>query len=285
MALPASAAVKSDIRFELTQIEARDQKYPYLEAFLDLLYSLLKVLVPEELGISHRYSLPRLPLASAQTVLGCFARALLPILKPATRNQTPSKFITHLVFRSPGIEPYINFVIQDVVLRFNSRSYLHKADQWRIAAKALSILFILLQNYTPQASDFENQLFTLRDQKLPRAKPAGYQILKELLTASELLKKLLFIFHEKLSSDSEFIFKKDLGPVNALEKALQILEITLQKQDLFLALNQQSTSPPLLTGVERLILENRFVNLFHALPLLSCCSDGAPPSALLPRSN
>ena len=69
---------------ELEEIESRNEEYPMILGFLDLLNSLTDIPVPAGLGAG---------------------------------------------LRAPGFDPYLNFIRDDVFLKFDSRAYKNPADK------------------------------------------------------------------------------------------------------------------------------------------------------------
>ena len=48
----------------------------------------------------------------------------------------------------------MNFIINTVFLRFNTRSYKNPGEKWEVANACLKILFKLLKQYEPMVEDF-----------------------------------------------------------------------------------------------------------------------------------
>ena len=49
--------------------------------------------------------------------------------------------------RIPGVEPYLAFLINDVFLRYQHRSYKHPAAKWLLASGSLQIFVHILETY------------------------------------------------------------------------------------------------------------------------------------------
>lgn len=49
--------------------------------------------------------------------------------------------------RRPGLEPYLQFVVNAIFLKFNSRNYKDQQEKWRIGEKCLRILSYFVRTY------------------------------------------------------------------------------------------------------------------------------------------
>ncbi|KAF6038170.1 NUP205 [Bugula neritina] len=160
-------------------------------------------------------------------------------------------------YRAPGFHPYLNFIINDVVLKFSTRGYKEASEKWQVAASAFSVLHRLLSSHTVEPENFSKHLVELSTGAIVSDFQApGHTLLTMLLQSSHLLKTLLSVISEGL----QLLLQYDLtSPVRKpLEKAtllaLQILNVTLDKQDDFLNFLRQANHPTIVSRLEKLLL-------------------------------
>jgi len=116
-------------------------------------------------------------------------RAFLHLLDVLTETGIPSSLGTG--FRSPGFEPYLQFVRDLIFLHFSTRTYKNPGERWQVASQCLKLFTKFLANYSPAASDFSNEDSTCRH--------PGYWLMLDLFRSSELLRILLYILDEGCS--------------------------------------------------------------------------------------
>ncbi|GAA5922074.1 uncharacterized protein JCM15063_003177 [Sporobolomyces koalae] len=122
MRVPEPSAIDGGIMTELEEVEAPNKVYPESTAFVSLLNTLVH---------APRSS----PLASS----------LSPSL--ATALQRGSDLDSNTIpdtlgapNRAPGVEPYIKFVIDDVLLKTGQREYQDPRERWKITDKCLEFV-------------------------------------------------------------------------------------------------------------------------------------------------
>ena len=155
------------IKYELEQNESLNRRYPATIGFLSLIHELLvkNEVCPADLGMGSRV---------------------------------------------PGISPYLNYIINQVFLKFNNRQYVEEDEKWRVAAACLSLFRSLLHNYVIANEDFEDGWVEVpiqntghhpsgmmgssnKVQYLPKPKAVGYQLMSQLLSDSDLFRKIIDI--------------------------------------------------------------------------------------------
>lgn len=150
--------------------------------------------------------------------------------------------------RQPGYDPYLNFVIKSILLKFYNRSYKDPTEKWEVGAKCLKLLYYLLASYRPKTSDF----IELRDE---HAYP-GYHIMLQLQTKSDMLRLLLRIIEEareRLDDYNQFHGKELLEECSLY--ALLLLEVALGKQNAFFEAHATANCSILLPGLNRMLLD------------------------------
>ncbi|XP_002740701.1 nuclear pore complex protein Nup205 [Saccoglossus kowalevskii] len=159
-------------------------------------------------------------------------------------------------FRAPGFDPYLDFLRDVVFLKFNTRAYRNPADKWQVAADVLEILLKLLRDYRPQAEDFIDQQVEIQGGGMVLTnKPPGYNLLIHMLNDSPLLKLILFVVHEAtrlLDQYTEFPGKSSLQKATLL--CLKMIEITLEKQEIFMDLLREFNSSILVASMDKLLM-------------------------------
>jgi nuclear pore complex protein Nup205 len=119
---PEPLAIEGGILTELEEVEAPNKVYPESTAFVSLLNTLIHA-----------------PLSSP------LASTLSPSLSNALQkgrdldsNTIPDSL--GAPNRAPGVEPYIKFVIDDVLLKTGQREYQDPRERWKITDKALEFV-------------------------------------------------------------------------------------------------------------------------------------------------
>ncbi|XP_067951509.1 nuclear pore complex protein Nup205-like [Watersipora subatra] len=160
-------------------------------------------------------------------------------------------------YRAPGFQPYLIFIINDVLLKFNSRGYKKSSEKWQVAAGALSILHKLLQAHEVEPENFVDHLVELPSGKVvSEQKAAGHTILTLFLKDSPLLKTVLTVI--SIGLQQLLLYDSSLPGRKAIEEstllALQLLNLTLDKQEIFLDLLRQSGHSTIVSRLEKLLL-------------------------------
>lgn len=150
--------------------------------------------------------------------------------------------------RRPGFDPYLNFIVHSVFLKYNSRAYRNPEERWVIANKCLKLLEKFLMQYEPQASDFSNKTNDM-------SSPPGYHILLQLNSKSEFLNLLLCILEDALVLFEQYLpFTGKIEVEECALRCLELLDRALVLQPTFSNLLTSSTTPVLLTSLNKLLL-------------------------------
>lgn len=148
--------------------------------------------------------------------------------------------------RRPGLEPYLQFVVNAIFLKFNSRNYKDAQEKWRLGEKCLRILSHFVRTYQVNPKDFSQH-----EQNVP----CGFHVLLKINSDSEELKLLLSIVDEavcRLDTYTSFVGKAELEQC-ALH-CLNILERALQIQNLFIDAHHAANSSVWLGRLNKLLL-------------------------------
>lgn len=182
-------------------------------------------------------------------------RAMLELLDVLTNFPIPR--LLGVGQRNPGFDPYLNFVINTVFLRFHTRSYKNPTEKWEVAEACLKIFSKLIRQYEPTIEDFVGCKVELQGGESTSVNSApGYHLMTQLHTATELLHVLLYILDEgchHFDTYDTFPGKKYLE--SCCLYCLEILERGLKMQNNYMA--QLAAIPSvnkLMTGLSRLLL-------------------------------
>nr|XP_061812614.1 nuclear pore complex protein Nup205-like isoform X2 [Nerophis lumbriciformis] len=156
--------------------------------------------------------------------------------------------------RVPGFQPYLNFLRDTVFLAFPTRAYRHPAEKWEVADTTLEVFHKLLRDYEPQPSDFVQEMVELQGELVPAHKPPGHSIMFHLLNDSPMLALCLSVLEEgvrQLDTYAPFPGKKHLE--SAVLHCLCLLDLTLQKEVVFMDLLRESQPSLLVSPLEQLL--------------------------------
>ncbi|KAG8189490.1 hypothetical protein JTE90_018142 [Oedothorax gibbosus] len=168
-------------------------------------------------------------------------RAMLGLLDTLLSHPYPTSLGTGT--RQPGIEPYLQFVRDSVLLRCNSRAYKVEGEKWKIMSLCYQILERVLKNC--------NFLATHNVAK----SSVGISILSQMLQDSGLLRVVLHTLDEGtrvLDTYASVPGQSDLEECTFL--ALKLIQVTLSKQEGFLQQIRDSGCDLLVTSLENLLL-------------------------------
>ncbi|XP_034945477.1 nuclear pore complex protein Nup205 [Chelonus insularis] len=182
-------------------------------------------------------------------------RAMLELLDSLTDYPIPR--LLGVGQRNPGFDPYLQFIINTVFLRFNTRSYKNPGEKWQVADLCLNIFYKLLTQYEPNIEDFVGCKVEIQGGESTLVNPEpGYHLMTQLHSNSELLHVILYILDEGrhyFETYEPIAGKKYLE--NSTLNCLRILEHTLKMQQYYMAqLTIATTSNKILTGLSKLLL-------------------------------
>uniref|UniRef100_A0A1A9WFW1 Nuclear pore complex protein Nup205 n=1 Tax=Glossina brevipalpis TaxID=37001 RepID=A0A1A9WFW1_9MUSC len=150
--------------------------------------------------------------------------------------------------RKPGFDPYLTFIINEIFLKFDNRSYKDPIEKSIICVKCLKILHYLLDTYEVEVQHFE--------EKRNSEAPPGFYIMLQLQTKTDLL-CLILSFIDKIQVFLD-TFKNTPGKIHVEDCALYCLKIirfALVHQDRFLEKHSIANSTILLCGLKKILLD------------------------------
>ncbi|XP_019753417.1 nuclear pore complex protein Nup205 [Dendroctonus ponderosae] len=116
-------------------------------------------------------------------------RAVLCLLDTLTNFEIPRTLGAGP--RKPGFEPYFDFIINSVFLKFNSRSYRNIVEKWEVAHLCLKLFEKFLNQYDPMVRDFRQQTDVSQFNC-----PPGYHLMIQLNNNTEALNIVLDMIDE-----------------------------------------------------------------------------------------
>ncbi|KAL7982496.1 hypothetical protein Chor_010094, partial [Crotalus horridus] len=179
-------------------------------------------------------------------------RAFCRLISTLVESSFPSNLGAGL--RPPGFEPYLHFLRESVFLRFRTRAYRRAAEKWEVAEVVLEVFYKLLSDYEPQLEDFVDQYVDLQGEEVIAYKPPGFNLMYHLLNESPMLELCLSLLEEgvkQLDTYAPFPGKKHLE--KAVQYCLGLLNLTLQKENLFMDFLRESHLSLIVTSLEQLL--------------------------------
>ncbi|XP_030322629.1 nuclear pore complex protein Nup205 isoform X3 [Calypte anna] len=179
-------------------------------------------------------------------------RAFCRLVSTLVESSFPSNLGAGL--RPPGFDPYLQFLRDAVFLRFRTRAYRRAAEKWEVAEVVLEVFYKLLHDYEPQLEDFVDQYVELQGEEIIAYKPPGFNLMYHLLNESPMLELSLSLLEEgvkQLDTYAPFPGKKHLE--KAVQYCLALLNLTLQKENLFMDLLRESHLSFIVTPLEQLL--------------------------------
>ncbi|KAK2720666.1 nuclear pore complex protein Nup205-like isoform X2 [Artemia franciscana] len=150
--------------------------------------------------------------------------------------------------RTPGIDPYVKFVVESVLMKSHSRAYKKSSDKWQICELAVKFLHKLLMRYEPAVGDIQH-----RERDAPQQ--PGYSVLVAMLQDSPLLKMILYLIEESVRHFDEYV---DFPERKACERTalscLNIFNRCIQMQEIFLEMVRSEGSSLRVTSLGTLLL-------------------------------
>ncbi|GAB5568809.1 nuclear pore complex protein Nup205 [Prionailurus iriomotensis] len=179
-------------------------------------------------------------------------RAFCQLISTLVESSFPSNLGAGL--RPPGFDPYLQFLRDSVFLRFRTRAYRRAAEKWEVAEVVLEVFYKLLRDYEPQLEDFVDQFVELQGEEIIAYKPPGFSLMYHFLNESPTLELALSLLEEgvkQLDTYAPFPGKKHLE--KAVQHCLALLNLTLQKENLFMDLLRESQLALIVSPLEQLL--------------------------------
>jgi nuclear pore complex protein Nup205 len=177
-------------------------------------------------------------------------RAFMALLDSLTNSPIPPTLGAG--YREPGFDPYLEFLRDSILLKFDTRAYHNAEEKWLVCASVLELLHKLLNHHNPAPSHFAFNI-----QGMPMQKPPGHTIMIHLLKESPFLGKILSVIDAGAQYAVEPVKMSHSGQ-NAFERsvllALRIVDVMLIKQSAFFEHLRAQNSSMLATPIEQLLL-------------------------------
>ncbi|KAG1652512.1 Nuclear pore complex protein Nup205 [Nymphon striatum] len=183
-------------------------------------------------------------------------RSMLNLMYVLISNSPNTILSLGLGMRAPGFDPYLEFIRESVFLKFNTRAYKDPVEKWLVAEDCLKVLHKLLLEHQPSIGHFVDNVTELQSGGSAVAnKNPGHSIMMHLLHNGQFLKKVFSIIDEAATQLDQYI---DFPGKTYLEQSallcLKLIELTLEKQVLFMKLHRESGSGFMATNMEKLLL-------------------------------
>ncbi|XP_065417472.1 nuclear pore complex protein Nup205 isoform X2 [Chrysemys picta bellii] len=179
-------------------------------------------------------------------------RAFCRLISTLVESSFPSNLGAGL--RPPGFDPYLQFLRDTVFLRFRTRAYRIAAEKWEVAEVVLEVFYKLLRDYEPQLEDFADQYVELQGEEIIAHKPPGFSLMYHLLNESPMLELSLSLLEEGVKQlDTYAPFPGKMHLEKAVQYCLGLLNLTLQKENLFMDLLRESHLSLIVTPLEQLL--------------------------------
>ena len=203
----ASMATGKGMEVELEQIESVHKSYPATIPFLKLLSTLIHT--PKQISLQDQVAGAE-PLNTIPESLG----------QP---------------YRLPGIGPFISFVVDNVFAKIPNREYLRPSDRWETNDLCLCFIERSLASFNLESliTGPDDPALNL-DSLIPILVHPGYDIIKRLLTDSQLRASILSYVVEGLEGFEKGLADEDLFFRNTIVRVLRIVLRVLEIQDIFL---------------------------------------------------
>uniref|UniRef100_A0A8D8S5Z8 Nuclear pore complex protein Nup205 n=1 Tax=Cacopsylla melanoneura TaxID=428564 RepID=A0A8D8S5Z8_9HEMI len=196
-------------------------------------------------------------------------RAMLTLLSELTN--TPIPFSLGSGTRVPGLDPYIQYILNSVLLTFANRSYKSPAEKWEVARSCVHLLVKFVFDYEPRQEDFTGllggggvggEVGGVKSNPHP-----GSHIMLNMCSQSKLLRTIFFIVDEGcLGFDTYAPFPGKTSLEGATLECLRLLSCVLDLQKTFLSFIGNFDTPYMLSGLHKLLfgLNPRSNQLDHA---------------------
>ncbi|MCO5590252.1 hypothetical protein L7F22_044221 [Adiantum nelumboides] len=199
---------------DLQAIEVSARHYPVTTSLVNLLKSLIHT--PE-----------RLDQKSVKALVGTSS----PLFHGLALNLGQGQ-------RSPGLEPYVDFVVETVFLQAGSREYSDQSERWRVTASCLDFVERCLMSYDLDILINDPSTETITNLILH----PGFGVMRRVLTNTKLLHEILSIINPNagvLGAPSGFEIvntnqANTLFYASCVRHCLRIIQRVLQTQDIFL---------------------------------------------------
>ncbi|GFS19080.1 nuclear pore complex protein Nup205-like, partial [Elysia marginata] len=183
-----------------------------------------------------------------------FSRGFLQLMSALTQFPVPLGLGAGT--RAPGFDPYLDFVLNSVLLKYNTRAYKDIAEKWQVVSSCLEILVKLLSDY-----QLSNEDLRVDPSDVPgvggvsASSHPGFAILCLMLSDSQLFKTVQQILEESVRQFEHFTSFP--GREHMEEASLLCLRLLEEAGDRQASLEQrvrETASPLMVSCLERLLL-------------------------------
>jgi nuclear pore complex protein Nup205 len=195
------------IEMELEEIESVHKLYPETIPFLKLLSTLIHT--PKSIPAGDR------------------------LVESEPLNTIPESL--GQPYRSPGIEPYVAFVVDNVFTRISQREYLQPTDRWKMNDLCLCFVERCLASFDLQSLvSGSDDLSTKGELLLQLAVHPGHEIMKRMLTRSGLHNSIFSYIVDGLDGFDNGLAEEEPFFRHTITRVLRIIHQVLEIQDIFL---------------------------------------------------
>ncbi|KAK2146220.1 hypothetical protein LSH36_623g00003 [Paralvinella palmiformis] len=181
-------------------------------------------------------------------------RGFLELMNAITDNSIPAGLGSG--YRVPGFAPYLEFLRDNILLKFNTRAYRNPAEKWEVGMMVLEVLYKILADYEVSASDFLDQPSEVRGETgIVTNKRPGFILMEHMLNDSNMLKMILYIIDEATKMLDKYIpFPGKEHLEQAALWCLKMIEATCNKQEEFLNALRESNSDIIVSQMDKLLM-------------------------------
>ncbi|XP_071943661.1 nuclear pore complex protein Nup205-like [Antedon mediterranea] len=158
--------------------------------------------------------------------------------------------------RAPGFDPYLEFLRDQVFLKFHTRAYRDTKEKWEVASRCLQIFHKLLFDHNASIEDFMDQILDIQGGGQTVAnKPAGHHLIVQMFKDTHLLKLILYIIHEACEVFDQYkTFPGSVHLESAALYCLKMIDIAIEKQAEFFGLVRSQSLGAMVTPMDQLLM-------------------------------
>ncbi|GFN90053.1 nuclear pore complex protein nup205-like [Plakobranchus ocellatus] len=158
--------------------------------------------------------------------------------------------------RTPGFDPYLDFILNSVLLKYNTRAYKDAAEKWQVVSACLEILVMLLTDYQLNTDDLRVDPGEMRGVGgVSASSHPGFAVLCLMLTDSQLFKTIQQILEEAVRLFEHFTpFPGREHMEQASLLCLRLLEECGDRQASLEQRIRETASPLMVSSLEKLLL-------------------------------
>lgn len=203
----AGLPVGRGVELELDEVESAYRLYPSTIPFLNLLSTLIHT--PKRIPLRERVADPT-PINTIPEALGA-------------------------PYRTPGIGPFVSFVVDNVFARIPTREYLRLSDRWRMNDLCLCFIERCLASF-----DLESLVTSIEEAQPTKEAVVqlvihpGFEITRRLLTATPLKASILSYLVDGLDGFDKGLAQEEPYYRTTIIRVLRIIHRVLEVQDIFL---------------------------------------------------